>query len=251
MKILLLLGLILVVAVGCSSSPTATPVPAPTLVPTEVPPTTVAPSPTPLPPTPTTAPTRTRVPATSTPLPTTPAPTATNTRRPVTVTAGVTTTVTVRATATLTPTATAVVLKYPAPALIEPFAGQVHRAGSEDLQFRWQPVAALGSNECYLLTVRVTNTVDSQYAEQSFIAQNTCGHPGDTRVEFVLKRRAPAPNYDGLVDIANSRTPGNNFVVTWYVTVVQNNGADPNKPDPSLYVPLSPKSETFEFNLQG
>ena len=141
-------------------------------------------------------------------------------------------------------------LKYQAPELIEPHAGDT-RTTSDDLVFRWQPVAALGTNECYLVTVRVTNTVDNEYGEQSFIAQNTCNDAGNAPVSFSLRKRAPAPDYAGLVAIASAKSPSTDFRVTWYVTVIQNNGADPNKPDPSQYIPLSPPSSSLEFSLKG
>jgi len=246
MKHILLLTALVLLTVGCASTPTPAPTAAPaTAIPTNIPSTTVAPTATALPPTPTTAPTDTPLPPTNTPIPTTPAPTATRTRVPVTrqPTAVITPTVVV------TPT-TATALKFGAPELIEPFAGQIHRAGGEDLVFSWRPVAALGPNECYLLTLRITNNVDQNYAQQSFIGN--CGDPGDgQQVRFVLKRRAPAPDYAGLVEIAASKTPANDFTGTWMVTVVQDNGADPNNPAPSQYVPLSPTSTPFEFTLQG
>ena len=226
---------------GCASTPTPAPtVPAPTAIPTEIPKPTVAPTNTPLPPTPTTAPTVTPPPPTNTPIPTTPAPTATNTRVPVTR----------QPTAVITPTATTVALKYSAPQLNEPKAGDT-RTTSNDLVFNWQPIAALGANECYLVTVRITNSVDNEYGEQSFLAENTCNDAGNAGVSFTLRKRAPAPDYAGLVAIASAKTPTTNFRVSWNVTVVQNNGTDPNKPDPSQYIPLSPRSETFEFALQG
>lgn len=252
MKQFFFLSALVLMAVGCASTPTPAPTAAPTQAPTALPQPTTAPTATALPPTPTQAPTNTTVPPTNTPLPTTPAPTATRTRAPVTRLPTVVATVNLSATVTVTATTTPAALKYPAPELIEPAAGQVRRAGGEDLIFSWRPVASLGTNECYLLTLRVTNTVDNYYAEQSFIASDTCGNPGDTpAVKFTVKRRPPAPDYAGLVEIAASRTPANTFTATWTVTVVQNNGADPNKPDPAQYVPLSPRSAPFEFSLQG
>lgn len=244
-----LVGLFLIAcitAVGCAGTPVPpTVAPAPTTAATAVPATvapTTAPTRTALPPTPTTAPTITLAPATNTPIPTTPAPTATNTRPPVT-----------RAPATATvPTATKVALKYPAPQLIEPGSGDTRKNGSDDLVFRWQPVAPLTApNECYLVTVRITNTIDSQYAEQSYIAENTCNDSGTAPLQFSLHRRAPAPDYAGLVAIASTANPSTSFKVTWNVMVVQNNGADPNKAEPANYIPLSPPSETLEFNLVG
>lgn len=236
--ILLVLALF---AVGCTSSPTAVPTLAPTEVPTAVPQPTAEPTNTPLPPTPTSAPSNTPLPPpTNTPIPLSPTPTATRTRPPVT------------ALPTSSPTVapTEVVLKYGAPVLIEPTAGDT-RTTSNDLAFKWRPVAALGTDECYLVTVRITNTVDKQFGEQSFIAQDTCNDAGNAPVKFTLSKRQSAPDYFGLLAYANRNTPANSFIVTWNVMVVQDKGADPNKPDSTLYVPVSPPSETFTFNLQG
>jgi hypothetical protein len=159
--------------------------------------------------------------------------------------------VTRQPTVVITPTATTVALKYGAPVLLEPHSGETRINGSDDLVFRWEPVAALGTDECYLVTVRVTNTVNSEYGEQAFLAQNTCNDAGTGPVTFTLRKRAPAPDYAGLVAIASTKAPSTSFRVTWNVVVVQNRGADPNKPDPAQYTPISPVSETFDFNLNG
>lgn len=235
-----LLIVAIIAVVGCASTPT--PVPptiVPTAVPTSVPPPTAAPTNTSLPPTPTTAPTVTPPPATNTPIPTTPAPTATNTRPPVT------------RQPTAVPTATTVPLKFAAPQLTAPAADSTFRTGKDDLVFTWQPVGALAADECYLVTVRITNTVDNQFAELSYMAQNTCNDSGTAPVQFSLSKRAPAPDYAGLVAIANTANPATTFHVTWNVMVVQNKGADPNNAVPAKYVPLSPVSDTIQFNLNG
>lgn len=230
--------------VGCASTPAPT-FPAPTAIPSAIPKPTQVPTNTTLPPTPTlpplsAVPTETPPPPTNTPIPTTPAPTATNTRVPVTL----------QPSATATTTPTQVVVKYGAPIPLEPHSGDT-RTTSNDLLLSWQPVAALGADECYLVTVRITNTLDGEYGEQSFLAENTCNDAGDGTVNFVLHKRAPAPDYVGLVAIAAAKNPTTSFRVTWNVLVVKNNGADPNKPDPASYVSISPRSETFEFDLQG
>lgn len=241
MKYSILFILVALFVVGCAGTPTPAPtVAAPTDIPTAIPQPTVAPTNTELPPTPTTAPTITPPPVTNTPLPTTPAPTATNTRRPVTPKPAA------------TETATAVPFKFAAPQLLEPTTGDTRTAGQDDLVFKWQPVGQLGGNECYLLTVRITNTVNNQYAEQSFIASDLCNDAGQTdKVSFTLRKRAPAPDYAGLFAIASAEVQSGSYVVTWNVSVIQNNGADPNKPQPAQYVPLSPTSETFTFNLRS
>lgn len=241
-KLLLLTGLMLfVVSCQATATPTPTVTPKPpataTPLPTQAPPTN-----TPEPPTETAVPTDTQEPPTETPIPETetPLPTATLTRRPVT------------AAPTATVTATKVALKYQAPVLLEPPAGAVRNNGKEDLLFRWAPVGTLAGNECYLVTVRITNTTDQQYGELSYIAQDTCGDSGNNpMLQFTLNRRPPSPDYQGLVAIASAAAPSNDFVVTWSVIVVQNNGADPNNPSPSQYVPVSPRSGQSTFNLRG
>lgn len=241
---LLIIGMLLVAA-GCQATPAPAPTAAPTAVPTALPPPTAQPTSTPLPPTPTKAPpTATRQPPTNTPIveTDTPVPTATSTRRPVTLVP----------TATATAVATQVSIKYQAPELVEPQPDAIRRNGQEDLIFRWRPVGALAGNECYLVTVRVTNPMDQQFAELSYIAEQSCGDPGNAAfVEFTLHKRAPGPDYAGLVAIAGAQTASNDYLVTWSVMVIQNNGADPNKADPSQYSPLSPRSETRQFHLQG
>lgn len=154
------------------------------------------------------------------------------------------------ATATVTPTVAA--LKFPAPVLVEPAAGDSLTAGKDDMIFRWAPVGPLGANECYLVTVRITNLTDNEYGEQSFIASPSCNDAGQTDpLSFTISRRAPAPDYAGLLAIASAKTASGAFRVKWNVTVIQNNGADPNKPDPAQYIPLSPSSAPLEFELRG
>lgn len=237
MKLRLILFFLAFFVVSCETSPTATPIPPPTAIPTAIPQPTQAPTNTPLPPTPTAAPTNTPLPPTNTPIPRTPTPTATQTRAPVTV----------QPSPSATATETEVPLKYSAPQLLEPSSGQT-RSSSSDLVFKWQPVASLGTNECYLITVRVTNVTTSEFAEVPFIAENTCNDAGNAPVTFVLRKRPPAPDFFGLLALAG---PAGTYKVTWNVIVVQNNGADPNRPDPSQYIPLSPVSQTFDFELLG
>jgi hypothetical protein len=234
-RILLLAAFVLIVA-GCASTPTPAPtVAAPTAVPTEIPQPTQAPTNTALPPTPTTAPTVTPLPPTNTPLPTTPAPTATNTRVPVT------------RQPTATPTETTVALKYSAPVLLEPHQGDTRVLRRDAFVFKWEPVADLAPNECYQLTLRITHLADPNhsYAEQKYLVESSCNSSvGSGTVQFVVSGRAPAPNYDGLVDEANGKAGGidsQEYQVTWYVQVVLNQDGN--------LIPLSPPSATGEFRL--
>lgn len=231
----LTLAILAMVVVGCDRFQTApTPTTAPTAAPTSLPTPTQAPTMTPLPPTPTTAPTETPAP-TDTVAPTgTATATVTRTR--------------VRLTATPTPTAQAVVtsttvaLKYSAPELIEPHEGDSRQAPKDDLQFRWKPVADLGQNECYQVTVRFINVTDpvQTYGQESYIATDTCNSGMDVgSLKFTLNRpKYVPPNYAGLMDAAQKLTPANEFRVRWWVVVVQADGT-----------PLSPPSQQFEFTL--
>ena len=77
---------------------------------------------------------------------------------------------------------------------------------------RWQPVAALGSDECYLVSLRLVNTVDNQEAAKSLIAQDTCNSAGDAPVSFTVSKKSPAPDFEGLLPNATAKTPVNYFV---------------------------------------
>jgi type IV secretory pathway VirB10-like protein len=241
--------LVAVAVIGCAETPTPAPTAEATSAPvvlTVAPTNTAAPSPTPLPPTPTAAPTNTAAP-TDTPAPTnTPLPTPTNTRRPVTLTPKPTPT---------NPAPTAVSLKYSAPQLVEPKSGDTRISGKDDLIFKWSPVADLGEKECYLVTVQVINLADpaQHYAQASYLAKNTCNSfvSGGT-LSFTLpaKKHGP-PDYEGLVAIASQTTPSNFYTARWWVTVVRDDGPDPNNTGVEKTTPLSPESEKFEFSLQS
>ncbi len=236
MKALIITLLIALFAVGCASTPTPAPTAVPpTDIPTPIPQPTQAPTNTALPPTPTTAPSATPLPATSTPIPTTPAPTATNTFVPVT------------RQPTSVPTATQVALKFGAPELLEPKDGDTRRLRRDAFVFRWNPVGDLEQNECYQLRLRITNLADpaQHYAEQTYLVESSCNSKiGGGVVEFVVSGRAPAPNYDGLVDEANGLAGGidsQEYLVQWdVVTVVRQDGT---------VAPISPVSATGEFRL--
>ena len=238
MKTNLILVAILFLIAGCASTPTPVPtVTAPTTIPTEIPQPTQAPTNTALPPTPTTAPTMTPLPPTNTPLPTTPAPTATNTRVPVT------------RQPTALPTATAIALKFDAPVLLEPHQGDTRVLKRDAFVFKWEPVGDLAENECYQLTLRVVHLADPNrnYAEQKYLVESSCNSAvGSGTVEFTVNGRAPAPNYDGLVDEANGKAGGidsQEYLVQWNVQAVLNQDGD--------LIPLSPPSATGEFTLQS
>ncbi len=232
---LVLFALLALVVIGCSQNK-----PAPTITPG---PTTAAvvqtateeSSATALPPTPTEAATAvsatTNTPAlTATSVPTdTPAATPSRTRAPATAKP--------RATATNA----AVALKYNAPVLLEPHAGDTRQASKDDFLFKWQPVANLGANECYQVTVQVINLADPnhQYGQDSFLAQNTCNSAISQGImAFSLLKKNP-PSYSGLIARATQLGgPSNQFDVKWWVMVVRSDGT-----------PLSPASEPFDFML--
>jgi hypothetical protein len=233
MKRLVTLITLAVLVIGCDRLQPA-PAPTPTAAPTFLPTPTEAPTLTPVPPTPTTAPTDTPAP-TNTPAPTDTA-TATVTRTRVRLSQTPTPTTKVEA------TNTTVALKYNAPQLTEPGAGFSYTAGKSDLVFKWQPVADLGQNECYQVTVRIINVTDpnQRYAQESYLATDTCnsGISGGA-LKFTLYRpKFAPPNYGGLLLEAEQSTPSNEFRVRWWVVVVQADGT-----------PLSPPSAQFEFTL--
>jgi hypothetical protein len=120
------------------------------------------------------------------------------------------------------------------------------------MNFQWAPVGPIAGDECYMVTLCITNQTDGEYGEQSFIASPTCNDSGQTNpLSFVVARRAPAPDYAGLLAIASNKTQAGLYTVTWYVTVIKNNGADPNQPDPAQYTPVSPPSNPNEFELRA
>lgn len=232
--------MLIMLSVGCASTPAPAPtaVVAPTAIPTEIPKATVAPTTTALPPTPTFAPTNTTVPPSNTPIPSSPTATATLTRVPVTR----------QPTAVITPTATTVALEFGAPVLIEPANGATFTARRDDFQFKWQPVGDLAANECYLLTLQVKSLVDPQqdhYGQEKYLIQDSCNWLAQSGpLKFTVNRRAPAPNYDGLVATADAlagNIPSQEYLVRWFVQVVQNQDGQ--------VIPLSPPSATGEFRL--
>lgn len=205
---------------------------------------TVTPLPPTLPPPPTEAPTVTIPTEAATLVLMTETPTATATR--------------IRIPATPRPKAsvtnTAVALKYGAPELVEPGSGDTRIDGKDDLLFRWKPVANLAAHECYLVTLQVINLADplQHYAQDSFVAQDTCNSAISSGiVEFTLRKKNP-PSYSGLVTIAsNLGGPSNTFKVKWWVTVVLDRGPDPQNSGKELATPLSPPSGQFDFTLQS
>lgn len=236
MKFCLTLFAIALFLASCAQTPTPAPTVAPaTAIPTAIPKPTQVPTNTALPPTPTTAPTITPPPATNTPIPTTPAPTATNTRVPVT------------RQPTATETATQIALKYPAPQLIEPHEGDTRVLRRDAFVFKWNPVADLQPNECYQLRLRIVHLADPNrnYGEQKYLVESSCNSAvGSGVVQFVVNGRAPAPNYDGLVDEAIGKAGGidsQEYLVQWDVRVVLNQAG--------TLTPLSPPSAISEFRL--
>ena len=239
MKFKLLFVAVLFLIAGCASTPTPAPTAVPpTAVPTVIPKPTKLPTNTSLPPAPppTTAPTITQLPPTNTAIPTTPAPTATNTRAPVT------------RIPTELPTATQVVMKFEKPELVEPSDGATFTAKRDDLVFVWRPVGNLAPDECYLLTLQIKSLVDPQqehYGEEKYLVSQSCNTTVESGPQhFTVNRKAPAPNYDGLIATADAQS-GNisaqEYLVRWTVQTVLNQGGN--------YIPISPPSATGEFKL--
>ncbi len=225
------LVLLAIPLVGCSQ-PKPSPTPTAPAAPIVVAAATSAPTATSLPPTLTPSPA-----ATDTPAPTdTLAPTSTSTAPPTR------TRVPATRTPTPLPTNTEVVIKYSAPQLIEPHAGDSRLEGKDDLVFKWKPVGDLGADECYSISVKVVNNIDQAYGTFTQILNSTCNSPVSGGVlQFTLNRpKYSAPNYRGLIEAAQKVTASNSFTVLWSVTVVLGDGT-----------PLSPPSEQFTFALNS
>jgi hypothetical protein len=229
-----------VALVGCDRfQPARTPTQ--TSTPASLPTATGAPSETPLAPTLVLLPTDTSVPTA-----TGAATSAATAAEPATLTTTPTATkapVVIRPTSKPTTTNTVVALKYNAPVLVGPGAGDTRVDGKDDLLFIWKPAGDLGPNECYLVTVRVVNVVDplQHFVQDSFTAQDTCNSAASSgNLEFTLRKRNP-PSYQGMVaQAAQIGGPSSQFKVRWWVTVVSADGT-----------PLSPPSAQFEFTLES
>lgn len=230
----------LFIAVGCSSATPTKPAPSPTPVQVIVvvsptpPPATATSAPTvALPPTPVvtaTVPLTTPVPA----KPATPKPAATKKPAP---------------TITHTP---APALKLAAPTLLSPMftsGGQKDERHSpgDALKFIWTSVGGLNGDECYLVTVSF-----NPGAGDSFLGPCADQTPAQSAVSFTLNQpRMPGPNYSALLP-----NPISDTTVSWYVTVVKDNGAAPSGavgPGGARHrvTPLSPPSSPAQFPLKG
>ncbi len=139
-------------------------------------------------------------------------------------------------------TETAVVLKYPAPELLEPENGTSRQAGKDDLVFKWRPVADLGSDECYEVSFRIINTADpgQPYNQATLLAKDTCGSLLSANIlQFVLyTKKHGTPSYDQMIDAVSQSVQANVYQARWWVTVVRTDET-----------PISPPSAQFQFIL--
>jgi hypothetical protein len=220
--------------VGCDRfQPAASPTPTPglTTAATFAPAQTGVPSLTPLPPVPTMA--LTDTPAATETEAVTDTPTRTATKTPVRL----------KPTPKATATIAAVALKYAAPVLIEPRAGDTRLAGKDDLIFKWKPVAELGANECYLINVLLINLADPLQHYVPFSSITGCNsvlQPG-TVVFTLYTQKHGQPDYNGMVAESEQKYgPSSEFAVRRSVTAALDDGT-----------PLSAPSEQTEFTLQS
>ncbi len=244
--------LVLVALAGCGS---ATPTPAPTqaaqvitVIVTATPPpptaTSEAPSITPLPTVGVTETVQAATPIKPTNTPGAPKPVAT--KKPVV--------------AASTATPSPLPLTLPAPKLVgpnfDPNTGQKdeRHSPSDALIFEWQSISPLGPNVCYMIRVDLIPTNSQSGTGDAFLQcdTNETQKAQAQTVRFTLAQPNHAGvNYSGLLPSLPT-----DLWVKWYVTVVADQGAGAGPFDPisgirHKVMPLSPKSDTFQFLLKG
>ncbi len=118
---------------------------------------------------------------------------------------------------------------------------------ADTLVFQWAGVGGLQGNECYQV-----NVVFTPGQSDTFLADCADQTPIPSPVSFTLnKPNGPGPNYSSLLPF-----PIANVTVTWWVTVVRDDGkagsgafgADGSR---HKTTPLSPSSNHVEFPLKG
>ena len=246
--------LIAVSVIGCGAA--ATPTPSATQTPFQI---TVIVTATPPPPTATSAA------PTITPLPTLGAnvtvPAPTTAVKPTNTPGAAKPTATKKpavAAATVTPTSPPLTL--PAPVLngpnFNPDIGQKdeRRTPSDALIFEWQSIGPLAPNVCYMIRVDFIPMNNQPGGGDAFLqcdSTQTQKAPAQT-VNFTLYQPThTGMNYSGLLP-----NPPTDLWVEWTVTVVTVQGAGTGPYDPisgirHLFVPQSPKSNTFKFPLKS
>jgi hypothetical protein len=157
-----------------------------------------------------------------------------------------------------TATPTSPPLTLPAPVLIRPNfnpdVGQKdERHSSESLTFEWQSIAPLAQNVCYMIRIDFIPMNEQPGGGDAFLQcePQWTQKPQSQTVQFTLyKPGFSGQNYSGLLP-----NPPTDLWVKWSVTVVIDQGAGTGPQDPSgtrhKVVPLSPKSDTFQFPLKS
>lgn len=146
-------------------------------------------------------------------------------------------------------------LTLPAPVLIGPDFNpdQGHKDErhfpADALIFEWQSIGPLGANVCYMIRVDFVPGAGDSFLQCD--SQWTQKAQAQT-VQFILYQpNRTGPTYGGLLP-----NPPGDLTVKWSVTVVaeqgQGNGpVDPRDGTRHKVVPLSPKSDTFQFPFKG
>jgi len=150
-------------------------------------------------------------------------------------------------------------LTLPAPKLVRPNFSQdtgqrdESHSPSDSLVFVWESISPLAQNVCYMIRVDFLPTNNQPGTGDAFLQ---CDPTQTTKVQsqgvsFTLYRPGyAAVNYSGLLP-----NPPTDLLVKWSVTVVADQGPGTGPTDAATgirhkVVPLSPKSDTFQFPLK-
>ncbi len=142
--------------------------------------------------------------------------------------------------------------KYSAPTALQPGTGGSVTDGSA-MQLVFSSVGPLGTNECYLIHIWMTNpNAASGSWSEYFLDTSHCGDQSsvNARLKFVVNPpKFHWPDYGAMERAAQQAAPTDLLQVHWNVLVVQNNGA---QSDGMHYntTPLSPTSPTLEFDFK-
>jgi hypothetical protein len=151
-------------------------------------------------------------------------------------------------------------LTLPAPLLVRPnfdlSTGQKdeRHSPSDALVFEWQSISPLAQGVCYMIHVDFVPTNGQPGTGDAFLQcdPNETQKAQSVTVRFTLYQPGrTGVNYSGLLP-----NPSTDLWVKWYVTVVADQGAGTGPFEPisgvrHKVVPLSPKSNTFQFLLKN
>lgn len=146
-------------------------------------------------------------------------------------------------------------VKYAAPVALRPSKDQRDRVNSgSDIEFRFESVGPLGSDECYLVHIDMINpnATSGGIAGDDFVSPDVslCGDQSGQGAPLKLTIFRPTfrnrPNYGSIVAV-ETIAPTDVLTVRWYIRVVK---YDASQADPvHNTTPLSPKSPTLEFDM--